>query len=276
MEAQALAQSDPADPLRVSAAAEAQADADPFLVFDEAALERRADVLADAYRSAAPFPHTVIDDFLPRASAERILAAFPRADDGAWLDWRKRDVVHQPGKLGIGHADRLNRSHTFLRSALSAFNSTEVVSFLERLTGIQGLVPDPHFFGGGVHQILPGGRLSIHADFNWHGQLRLYRRVNLLLYLNKDWDEAWGGALELWDREMNACALRVAPIFNRAVIFNTDRDALHGHPDPLLAPDGVTRKSLALYYYTAEGRPEDLEARSTLWRLRPGEVEREG
>jgi hypothetical protein len=93
--------------------------------------------------------------------------------------------------------------------------------------------------------------LSVHADFNVHSPLKVERRLNLLVYLNKDWKMKYGGALELWDREMKACAKKVEPLFNRCVVFSTNATSFHGHPDPVAHPQGKPRRSLALYYYTA-------------------------
>ena len=145
---------------------------------------------------------------------------------------------------------------------------------LQELTGIEeAIIPDPHFEGGGLHQITPGGYLKVHVDFNRHSRLNLDRRINLLIYLNKDWQEEYGGNLELWDRNVSTCHRKILPIFNRCVIFNTNDFSYHGHPDPLTCPEGRTRKSLALYYYS-NGRPaSDLSGRahSTVFRARPGE-----
>ena len=135
------------------------------------------------------------------------------------------------------------------RHLLSQFNSSTICEFLQVLTGIEKLIPDPHFVGGGLHQIVQGGFLKIHADFNWHGDLDLHRRINLLVYLNKNWKEEYGGHLELWDKEMKNCEERVLPVFNRCAIFTTTSDSWHGNPAPLTCPEGWTRKSLALYYY---------------------------
>jgi Rps23 Pro-64 3,4-dihydroxylase Tpa1-like proline 4-hydroxylase len=142
------------------------------------------------------------------------------------------------------------------------------------LTGIQDLISDPFYRGGGLHNILPGGKLGVHADFNKHQKYDLDRRLNLLLYLNKDWKEEYGGHIELWDKNMQKCVKRVLPIFNRVVIFTTTDHSFHGHPDPLNCPNPMSRKSLALYYYT-HGRPEEDESQthSTLFKLRPGEKE---
>ncbi|HEY0562995.1 MAG TPA: 2OG-Fe(II) oxygenase, partial [Methylophilus sp.] len=138
------------------------------------------------------------------------------------------------------------------------------------ITNIKGLLPDPYFAGGGLHEISRGGLLGIHADFQVNEGLQLFRRVNVLIYLNKDWKEEYGGMLELWDKAMQAKVVEVAPIFNRCVIFNTDADSFHGHPEPLTTPDGITRKSIALYYYKAlDISNETGESRHTLYVARP-------
>jgi hypothetical protein len=234
-------------------------------VFNTEQLRGAAEGLRASYYSAAPFPHTVIDNFLPEGVAERLASVFPKPDDAIWLDWTKRDTLHQPRKQGIGHASRLDGAHPFIHNVIYAFNSYPLLAFLGVLTGIEGLLSDPYLTGGGLHQILPGGTLSIHADFNYQEGLKLYRRINLLLYLNKDWKEEYGGDLEMWDARMQGCVKKVLPIFNRCVIFNTHRTSFHGHPEPLRCPSGTTRKSLAFYYYTRDHDGSGPEAHETLW-----------
>src|SRR5690606_7403831 len=137
---------------------------------------------------------------------------------------------------------------------LHELNSGPFLAFLQALTGIDGLLPDPHLLGGGVHLVGPGGHLGVHADFNWHAGLRAHRRINLLLYLNRDWPAEWGGDLELWSTDAARCERVIAPLFNRAVIFDPRRDTFHGQPAPLACPEGHWRRSIAMYYYSA-GRP---------------------
>jgi Rps23 Pro-64 3,4-dihydroxylase Tpa1-like proline 4-hydroxylase len=237
--------------------------------FDPESLELLADRHRDEYREAQPFPHVVIDDFLPEEDLDLVLDEFLQAQDEAW---RRFDNPREK-KL----AERRETSFgPFTRHLLTAnFNSSVFLEFLESLTGITGLIPDPYFEGGGLHQIVPGGFLKVHSDFNWHKDLKLDRRLNVIVYLNRDWEEEYGGYLELWNREMSRCERRVLPIFNRCVIFSTTDFSYHGHPEPLSCPEGMTRKSLALYYYS-NGRPaEELsDAHSTLFQSRPGEVMR--
>jgi len=203
------------------------------------------------YINAKPYRHSVIDNFLPKKEAEHILKLFPEPSSELWLDWKKRDTLHQPKKLGIGHASRLGKANPDLLIFLNAFNSYPFLNFLEKLTGISKLLPDPYFNGGGLHQILSGGKLAIHTDFNDLKSLDIYRRINVLFYLNKDWKKSYNGDLEMWDKNCLNCIKSIPPTFNKLVIFDTDKESFHGHPEPLNTPKGVTRKSIALYYYTA-------------------------
>src|SRR5204863_6284010 len=139
---------------------------------------------------------------------------------------------------------------------------------------IEGLIPDPYLFGGGLHQIERGGVLSVHADYNFHPVMHVDRRLNLLVYLNESWDPSWGGDLELWDRDMRRAVKTIEPVAGRCVIFGTTDFSYHGHPDPLTCPPEVTRRSLALYYYT-NGRPAhevDPSRNTTKFVPRPGET----
>jgi hypothetical protein len=217
----------------------------------------------EAYEAAQPFPHAVIDDFLPVEVCERLLGEFPDPED---IDWLRFDRHHSKklatqGDAQFGH---------FTREVLLQFNGAACLQFLQELTGIRGLIPDPYFEGGGLHQIERGGHLKVHIDFNHHQRLNLDRRINLIVYLNKDWREEYNGHLELWDRGMTHCVRRVLPVFNRCVVFSTTEWSYHGHPDPLSCPSGMTRKSVALYYYT-NGRPAVEHARphGTLWQETP-------
>ena len=228
---------------------------------NELALKHR-----DEYANAQPFPHIVIDNFFPEEVLNDILTEYPKAGD---IDWQKFENKAEK-KLANKH-ERYMGDHT--RSLLYQLNSSTFISFLETLTGIGGIIPDPHFEGGGLHQIERGGYLKVHADFNRHTRMRLDRRLNLLLYLNKDWKEEYGGHLELWDTAMTRCEKKILPIFNRFVLFTTTDFTYHGHPEPLMCPEGWTRKSLALYYYT-NGRPASEgtgKEHSTLFQARPGE-----
>lgn len=163
--------------------------------------------------------------------------------------------------------------HPVLREILLEMNSGAFIKFLEKLSGIEGLIPDPFYNGGGIHRIERGGKLDVHADYNVHPVTRLDRRVNVLLYLNRDWKDEYGGCLELWDKEMTAAKARILPVFNRFAMFSTTDWSYHGHPDPLSCPEDKARMSFALYYYT-NGRPENekSEPHSTIYKKRPQDI----
>ena len=158
-----------------------------------------------------------------------------------------------------------------LKSFIDHLNSREFVSILEKKFNIPGLLPDPTLFGGGMHESRKGGYLKLHSDFIYIKKRKVKRRLNLLIYLNNNWDENWGGAIELWDQEMKYNFLKVFPHINNAVIFRTDTESNHGFPDPLKCPTEVGRKSIAVYYYTNENalfkKTKYFYAR---WKRRPG------
>lgn len=228
-------------------------------------LNNLASQFSQSYAQATPFPHIVFDDFLPAYLLDRILEEFP---DPKTIDWQK---FNNPAEKKLASNLELQMGE-WTRVLLYQLNSSTFIKFLETLTGIDGIIPDPHFAGGGLHQIERGGFLKMHVDFNRHNKLKLDRRLNLLLYLNKDWQEEYGGHLELWDKDMTRCEKKILPIFNRCVIFSTTDFSYHGHPEPLTCPEGQTRKSLALYYYS-NGRPaeEVSGTHTTVFKARPGD-----
>jgi 2OG-Fe(II) oxygenase superfamily len=224
--------------------------------------------LSGDYCFAEPFPHIVIDNFLPLEVIDKIYTNFP-------LEKLDHDVFFEMGYAGL-HKRQVAPAdcNGFIREVFGFFNSSAITQFLESLTTIQSLIPDPYFVGGGFHETSKGGKLGIHADFRINEQLHLNRRLNMIIYLNKEWQDEYGGKLELWDKKMVNKVHSIAPIYNRCVIFNTDADSFHGHPDPLMTPDNVTRKSLALYYYTASKRIyEDGVSHDTMYKARPEDSE---
>ncbi len=205
-----------------------------------------------SYAGNAPFPHIAIDDFFDAGVLESVLAETAVVDrtrtDAQFLD-RKTDhnkFCYKPETVGPDTARLVN----FL-------NSGPFLAYMEKLTGIPNLLADPSNFGGGLHWIEKGGFLEVHSDFNHLKKYNLERRINLLLYLNKDWKNEYNGHLELWHDQTSTMARSIAPLFNRCVVFSTTAESLHGHPVPLATPDGVARKSLALYYYTNTWKPTE-------------------
>lgn len=205
----------------------------------------------EAYKSNAPFPNIYFDDFFHADTLKEVLAEFPE------LGNNKKDIFYaNPNEVKYASSG-VYRFGPKSRQMFSYLNSQPFLEFLQNLTGIkETLVPDPYFQGGGFHQIKPGGYLKLHVDFHKHKMMNLDRRINVLVYLNEDWEEEYGGHFELWERDKSNCVVRIAPLFNRMAIFSTTDYSWHGHPDPLTCPPSRSRKSMALYYYT-NGRPED-------------------
>ncbi|MAV58463.1 MAG: proline hydroxylase [Candidatus Marinimicrobia bacterium] len=205
------------------------------------------------FRNNKPFSHVIIDDFLEEEHINFLSDNFPSKNHQIWLDWKKRSP-NQYGKLGPGNSEKFHLLNEHLQLALIEFNSSKFISFLEKMTSIERLIPDPYFTGGGFHQILKGGFLDVHTDFNYYKRLNLFRRINVLIYINEKWLPEYNGELELWsgNKQTGRCELKIEPIKNRCVIFNTNKSSFHGHPSEWNAPDEITRRSLALYYYTSE------------------------
>jgi Rps23 Pro-64 3,4-dihydroxylase Tpa1-like proline 4-hydroxylase len=219
------------------------------------------------YHENRPFPHIFIDNFFPHDILHDVVAEFPsssgRNDPATSQSWIQSEINCQFRKLEISSHD-LGPATSYV---ISQLQSSYFIRFLEILTGIDSLIPDPHLYGAGPHQTLSGGYLSVHLDYNYNQKLQMWRRVNVFIYLNEDWDEDWGGHLELWDANMTSKITSIAPLFNRLVVFTATEISWHGHPEPLNCPSSRSRRSIALYYYTAiDGY--DREKRQTEFRPR--------
>lgn len=230
------------------------------LLAEPDAAKATAKPYAERYQSAVPYPHICIDDFLPEAALEHVL------DDLRQLPEPEDSFSRAQENLKSSYIpERLPR---YTRELFYFFNSRPFVLFLEELTGIKGLIPDPYFGGAGIHRVGHGGHLDIHADFNHHPKLNLERRLNVLIYLNKDWKKEYGGSFEIWDKEMTKQEAEFVPLFNRMVCFSTGSDTFHGNPQKVNHPAGLPRQSIALYYYTATWN-STRKSHTTLFKPRP-------
>jgi Rps23 Pro-64 3,4-dihydroxylase Tpa1-like proline 4-hydroxylase len=223
-----------------------------FVDFSKWNLEKQA----SQFQSATPFNYIVIDDFLNQSILKDILNDFDNQDFSTW-DKRNHDKIQIKWRSDWKDDNDVPEN---TRNLIQYFNSGNFLRYLSKITGIQGIIPDPYLTGGGFNQINQGGTLAVHADGNWHDLMGVHRRLNVILYLNEDWQDEWGGHLELWsktkDNNPNRCEEKISPLLNRLVIFRTDDFSFHGHPTPLKCPDDRSRRSLILYYYT-NTRPLD-------------------
>jgi Rps23 Pro-64 3,4-dihydroxylase Tpa1-like proline 4-hydroxylase len=217
----------------------------PTGVFDDPKYAALAVANSEKYQNAYPFPHIVLDNFIDLDLGRALAEECPKHTSIEWVE-----STQPQSKKRYQHDDR--KFTPLIRMMLRELNSRQFLLFLETLTGIENLIPDPYYIGGGIHSSIQGDFLKVHADFNWHHKLLAHRRMNALLYLNEGWEESWGGQLELWDKEMTHAAVSIAPIMGRLVVFNTTEDSNHGVPQPLTCPEGVQRKTLNLYYYTTK------------------------
>ena len=220
-----------------------------------------AEELHREFVSAEPFPALVLDNFLVPEAANRVLESFPSPNNEGWINYTRIN------ERTLGMRNRQTIPPTAIE-VLEELNSERFLSLLLAITGIESLLPDHSLEGAGLHLSDRGGFLNVHTDFNVHPHRHEWRRrLNLLIYLNPGWEDAWGGHLEFWDPKVQHCVRSVAPVFNRAVLFSTDEKSFHGFPDAMHCPGDVTRKSLALYYFTHEAKPPPV--RSTDHRPRP-------
>lgn len=238
-------------------------DVGGYLAFDERECREFGAALNQQFTNASPFPSIVIDELLDERLLKDVAHSFPSSQGKYFFnrDQERLKYQYQPSES----------ESPLVRNLLAELNGRAFIGFLEEMTGIKGLISDPYFSGGGLHEIKRGGHLGVHADFNVHPDMKVQRRLNLLIYLNEDWSEEYGGKLELWDRKMNACEVKIAPVLGRAVVFATDLDSFHGHPDPITCPEDRSRRSIATYYYTAlTGGLDSVPDRTTNFRVRPG------
>jgi Rps23 Pro-64 3,4-dihydroxylase Tpa1-like proline 4-hydroxylase len=208
--------------------------------------------LRQKFQVAKPFPHIVIDDFLPSDVADAIARAYPDPSDSS-VKWKTHNNANTSRKF----LEDVNFMSPIMQMFAQGLIGRQFLLFLETISGIDCLIGDPYFLGGGAMVSGKGDFLKIHADFNWHHKLQAHRRLNALFYLTPNWQAEWGGNLELWPKDMSAAGSAVPPLFNRVVIFAVTDDANHGQPKPLMTPPGVYRRVFSAFYYTT--RQDDVE-----------------
>lgn len=210
---------------------------------DSTKLKNNLNEYVKQWNSKTPFRYLIVDDFLIPEKAELILKNYPAVDHG---EWDGTTYINQKNKF----QQRDFATDSVFTKIFKELNSSEFLKDVERITGIEDLIADEKLFGGGLHQSINGAFLDVHVDYNIHPETKLHRRLNILVYMNKDWRDEYEGHLQLWDMEKKEMIGNIAPHFNRMVMFETNEISYHGHPKPIKTPQGVTRKSLAAYYYT--------------------------
>lgn len=228
--------------------------------------------LRERFQNAEPFPSICLDNFLKADEAVRVAEAFPTYDQANEMGFEFLSVNSRK-KIQVTEQDKFPDPIARLSEMLA---SGEFRQCLSDMTGIESLVWDNQLGGGGMHLSADAGTLDVHVDFNFAEHLQLYRRLNILVYMNPVWEESWGGQVELWDREVKRCVQSHAPILNRCVLFETSDISFHGLTPVRNLPAGLSRNSFAAYYYTEDSGHNTGEVwggnHSTIFKTRPNEV----
>lgn len=234
----------------------------PTFFFDRTRLRAIGRARRGDYATARPFPHVAIDDFLGADLAQAIAARFPDPEHATWM---RRDYAEQSARMGQLQRVGFEGVDPCVRHLLAELAGMAFLDFLEALTGLSGLIADPHYRGAGPSLTLPGGHLALHADFNRDRTRHLARAVTAIYYLGVDWQESWGGELELWNADRSRLEARYAPKLDRLVVMAHGDDFWHGHPAPLACPADRYRASVAAYFYVAAPSPDDDRAHGAIW-----------
>ena len=216
--------------------------------FARLAAEQQA--LRTRFQAGKPYSNLVLDGYFPEDVLDRIAAEYPKETPRDWIGYDTKDEIKRTsrGLMGVP---------PYAQAFLWQLCSEPFLEILRGITGIEDLAADPLFHGGGLHETFRGGWLNIHADWTQHPHLPLVRRLNLIVYLNRDWDPAWGGALELWGSREDKSPTKIEPFFNRAALFPTTEETLHGFPDAMTCPQDRSRKSVSVFYWAPD--PDAIE-----------------
>ncbi len=234
----------------------------PPFFFDRDELRALGRARRQTYRDARPYPHATFDGFLGAAVSASLATRFPDPTHGGWM---RRDYREQSARLGQLQRSGFEGVDPALRHLLAELGGMAFLDFLGELTGIEGLIADPHFRGAGPSLTLPGGHLALHADFNRDRTRHLERKVTAIYYLGTDWAPEWGGALELWDEGQTRCEASYLPVLDRLVVMAHGDTYWHGHPAPLACPPDRFRASVSAYFYVASPSPQEDDAHGAIW-----------
>lgn len=209
------------------------------------------------YAHGTPVPWIFFDDFLPTSVLKQVQDEINIIPQHLWSNFTRNGSM-------MMECNNLKYS-PFIRELVMNLNSSEFLLWLESITGIKRLIPDPHLIGAGMMRCGPGHCLQLHTDFNWNEQLHLNRALSLILYTSQEWQDHWNGNLEFWDFEKNKCLHTISPRPNRLLIWNYNEKLIHGHPKPIDCPEGIFRDGLRLFYFTSNASPLSAPHRSLYW-----------
>jgi Rps23 Pro-64 3,4-dihydroxylase Tpa1-like proline 4-hydroxylase len=221
-----------------------------------------------AFKTDIPFNHVVMDDFFREDVIEKLLDEVEFIASNPNELWRfvgGGDYDQHDAQVNKKQIYNIDNMLPTMQEVIKYLNSKQFLKIVSEITGLQNLSHESEeYTNAAYHQTGRDGRLEVHHDFNdSHINPNLFRHLNLLVYLNAYWDSMWDGDLELWHKNMSGPCKKISPIANRVVMFNIDK-APHGHPHPLKCPEGIQRKSLALYYYN-NNKPQYQIVNRAIW-----------
>jgi len=223
--------------------------------------------LRHQFLNASPIRFFKVDNFLEPAFAEQVVNAYPTFEE-AKAQGRLFTALNEKGKVQITDSALFPPP---IKQLSDYLNSQDWLDTLGYITDMPNLLADVKLNGGGIHETGPQGHLDVHVDFNTHKETKWFRRLNILVYMNKNWQEDWGGNVELWDPEVRHLQGSFSPIFNRCVVFNTTEESYHG-VSAVKCPADTMRKSYAAYYYTVDAPVEwSGKVHGTIFKARPDE-----
>ena len=214
--------------------------------------------ITQTYHKGVPTPYHIIDNFLPQDIYDAVIATFSNIPE-------ERYKIFQ-NELSERKECRNFSEVPLLQTLANSFNSKQFVDWLEETTQSETLIPDPHFLGGGFCRSSRNTTLGLHTDFNWNNTLKLNRKNNAILYMNQEWQPEWNGHLEFWDDDKTKCLIKVEPKPNRFIFWDYGYNQVHGHPEPILCPEHLSRDSLILFYYQSNATWEKDPRRSQFYK----------
>ncbi len=216
--------------------------------------------LNDEFVGTPPFPMIVLDDFLPEELARAMATETHDIPSHEWSEFtRKNSHMQECINMAVCPVAR--------DSFVAHMHSQAGMEWMTKLTGITDLIPDPYLVGAGYSRSYNGDFLGIHTDFNWNESLKLHRMLSLILYIEPDWQDEYGGDIIFKDFNNKKVIQRIPPKFNRCVIWRHHKRGFHGYPDPITCPADISRKTFRLFYYVSNAthNTQDLPHRSLYW-----------
>jgi len=238
--------------------------------------------MKNKFNNSYPFPFVIIPNFFKTNVADEIYNSFPKIEGSDKNLWKNQGwhIYDNPieGKLTIDDYKIMNNYGEILSNMWETLESADFIETISNITGIENLEKDPYRHGAGLHCHPPGGKLEMHLDYSIHPITGKERRLNLLIYMNKDWNDDWGGNLELWEGNNDTMTKgpihSISPKYNQAILFRTSDVSWHGMPEPIKCPLGNSRKSIAIYY-VSENRKDANKRNKASFQARPTDPIRE-